>query len=59
MTIREGTIVTELFILGPQYVKVLTVNQAMNTAVVQFRELGKTPNESNTKTVTLDKLQAK
>jgi hypothetical protein len=58
-TIREGAIVTELFILGPQDVRVLTVNDAMHTAVIQFRELDQAPSAANTKTVTLDKLQSK
>lgn len=57
--IQEGTIATELFILGPRDVKVLTVNRAMNYAVVQFRDLDQTPSEKNTYAVTLDKLRAK
>lgn len=59
MDIQEGTIVTELHVLGPQDVKVLTVNRAMNTAVIQFRDLESTPSEQNIRVVMLDKLQPK
>jgi hypothetical protein len=55
----EGTIVTEKTVFGPRDVKVLTVNRAMNYAVIQFRDLKQTPSEQNTYSVTLDKLQAK
>lgn len=58
-TVQEGTIATELFILGPRDVKVLTVNRAMNFAVIQFRNLDQTPSEQNTYAVTLNKLQPK
>ncbi len=59
MNIREGSIATHLQALGPQDVKVLTVNRAMNTAVIQFRELDQPASEKNTYTVTLDTLRAK
>jgi DUF971 family protein len=55
----EGTIVTEKTVFGSRDVKVLTVNRAMNYAVIQFRDLKQTPSEQNTYSVTLDKLQAK
>lgn len=58
-TIKEGDIVTELFVLGPRDVRVITVNYAFNYAVVQFRDLDKTPSEQNTYSVTLDKLKPK
>lgn len=58
-TIQEGTIVTELFILGPRDVRVITVNRAMNHAVIQFRDLDKPASETNVYSVTLDKLQPK
>lgn len=57
--IREGDIVTELFVLGPRDVRVITLNQGMNYAVVQFRDLDKTPSEKNVYAVTLDRLQPK
>ncbi|HET8776858.1 MAG TPA: hypothetical protein VFN76_04270 [Candidatus Limnocylindria bacterium] len=57
--INEGDIVTELFVLGPQDVRVITLNRAMNYAVIQFRDLDKSANETNTRAVTLDKLQPK
>ncbi len=59
MDFQEGDIVTEMQALGPQDVKVLTINRAMNTAVVQFRNLDSTPSEQNTYTVVLDRLRAK
>lgn len=57
--VQPSTIATELFILGPRDVKVLTVERAWNTAVIQFRDLGSTPSEQNTYTTTLDQLRAK
>lgn len=58
-TIQEGTIATELTVFGPRDVKVLTVNTAFNTAVVQFRNLEQRASPQNTYTIPLDKLQAK
>ena len=57
--IQENTIATHLFILGPRDAKVLTVNRASNTALIQFRDLESTPNAQNTRTVLLDTLRAK
>lgn len=57
--IREGAIVTELFILGPRDVRVISLNRAMNYAVIQFRDLDQPASEQNTYSVTLDKLRAK
>lgn len=59
MNIQAGTIATHLFILGPRDVKVLSVNRAFNTALIQFRDLDQTPSEKNTYTVTLNTLKAK
>lgn len=57
MSIQEGTIATHLFILGPRDVKVLSVNRAFNTAVIQFRDFDQSPSPQNTYTVTLDTLR--
>lgn len=59
MIIQEGTIATHLFVLGPRDVKVLTVNRAMNTAVIQFRDFDRAPSEQNTMSVVLDTLRSK
>lgn len=59
MQFKEGDIVTELFVLGPQDVRVVTLNRAMNYAVIQFRELDKPASETNTRAVVLDELRPK
>jgi hypothetical protein len=59
MKIQENTIATEKTVFGPRDVKVLTVNQAMSYAVIQFRDLDRTPSEQNTYAVVLNKIQAK
>lgn len=40
-------------------VKIITLNRPGNNAVIQFKDLDQTPAESNTITVTLDKLRPK
>lgn len=59
MKIQENTIATEKTVFGPRDVKVLTVNRAMNHAVIQFRDLDHIPSEQNTYSVKLDNLQSK
>lgn len=59
MSINEGAIATHMFVLGPRDVKVLVVDKAMNTAVIQFRDLDQPPTEQNTSTVLLSSLRAK
>ena len=58
-TFHEGQIVTERFILGPRDVKIITLSAAMNYAVIQFRDLDRTPSGQNTYAVVLSKLQPK
>lgn len=54
--ISEGDVVTELFILGPRLVRVVSVNHSMNMAVIQFRDLDGSPSAQNCYSVTLEKL---
>lgn len=57
--VQEGAIATELFILGPRDVRVLTVNRAFNYVLIQFRELDKTSSPQNTYATTLSQLRPK
>lgn len=57
--IQEGEIVTHRHILGPQDVRVLTINRASNIALIHFGNLEEAPTEVTTRTVLLDTLVAK
>ncbi len=55
--IKEGELSIHHHVLGPQTVKVLTVNRMSNIAVVQFRELDQPASAANTRTVVLNTLR--